>query len=140
MNSKFGIRVLSGSYKIVKLPLSTPVEALGGVWDSSFYSITKSPSEYSVVCEDAVVLDPDKEDRGWALLMIDAVMDFDLVGILAGVLNPLREAEIGIFAVSTFDTDYILVRQQKLDLVIETLRRNGYQVDDIGHGGNATDE
>ncbi|MFN3191244.1 MAG: ACT domain-containing protein [Aureliella sp.] len=128
MDSKFGIRVLHGDFKIVKVPKQTELTSIGDVLNSSFYSITSSPSEFSIVCEESIMVEAEKQDRGWALMIIDAVMDFDLVGILAGVLNPLRDAGIGIFAISTFDTDYILVRSTQLEIALDALRQNEFKV------------
>ena len=67
-------------------------------------------------------------ERDWRLLGVDAVLDFALVGVLARLTKPLAEAGVSVFAVSTFDTDYLLVRQTQLDKALEALRNAGHSV------------
>jgi uncharacterized protein len=67
-------------------------------------------------------------ERGWRALRIAGTIDFGLTGVLASVLAPLGEAAISIFAVSTYDTDYILVREHALADAIDTLRAAGHDV------------
>jgi hypothetical protein len=66
-----------------------------------------------------------RED-GWRAMRVVGTLDFSLTGILSGIATALADAKIGIFAVSTYDTDYILVKQENLDRAVEALKEAGY--------------
>jgi uncharacterized protein len=72
---------------------------------------------------------------GWCALRLEGPFDLSMVGVLASVASPLAEAGASIFAVSTFDTDYVLVREEQLDLAVDTLRASGHRVGDHAAGG-----
>ncbi|TYS30976.1 ACT domain-containing protein [Bacillus pumilus] len=65
--------------------------------------------------------------HGWRVLKIDAALDFSQTGVLHSIITPLSESEISILAVSTFDTDYIFVKEEDLDKALYTLKIAGYQ-------------
>jgi len=71
-------------------------------------------------------LNSEKSETGWSRLKVPGPLDFSLTGILAEISAVLAEAEISIFAISTFDTDYILIKTEKLPLAIEALLASGY--------------
>ena len=98
--------------------------------NAGFYFIGRTDEELSLVCrtEDA----PDNttaRDDGWRGFRVQGTLDFGLVGILAGLSAVLAESGVGIFAVSTYDTDYILVKAEDWDRAAEALSRAGYAVD-----------
>lgn len=70
----------------------------------------------------------DRED-GWSAMRIVGQLDFSLIGILAGISSVLAEQKIGIFVISTFNTDYILVKSAQLSRAVKCLSENGYEVD-----------
>ena len=87
-----------------------------------FWSATKTEDEFSVVCEDAFVpTDCQKVEKGWRAFKIEGPLDFSLTGILASLAVPLANATISIFAISTYDTDYVLVKSDSLAKAIEIL-------------------
>ena len=89
-----------------------------------FYSITKTADELSIVCEEsAVPPDCPKIEAGWRAVKVEGPLDFSLTGILASLANPLAEAGISIFAISTYDTDYVLVKSGDLSKAVEVLGR-----------------
>ena len=92
---------------------------------SGFVSITRTRDELSIVCNERNVPSGVKVDRGWRVLKVEGPLDLSLTGILASIAVPLAEAKINLFAISTFDTDYVLVKAEKLDRAIEVLRRRG---------------
>ena len=69
-----------------------------------------------------------KQDRGWRCLRLTGPLDLDLTGVLASVLTPLAAAQVSIFAIATFDTDYVLVREAQLEQAVAALRDAGHQV------------
>lgn len=94
-----------------------------------FYFIGKTDEELSLVCatEDTPENTTDRDD-GWKGFRIQGVLDFSLIGILAKLSGILAENEIGIFAVSTFNTDYILVKKENFERALEVLAKKGYMI------------
>jgi hypothetical protein len=93
----------------------------------AFFSVTRSARELSIVCEDALVPPGVRHERGWATLELEGPFPFELTGILASFLAPLAEAKIGIFALSTFDTDLVLVKRDALDAARCALAAAGHE-------------
>ena len=92
-----------------------------------FIFLSKTDDEISLVCEsDYVPPNATASKTGWKGLRIVGVLDFGLVGILAKIANILAEAGISIFAVSTYNTDYIFIKAIHFDKAIQTLTSNGY--------------
>ena len=86
-----------------------------------FCSITRTSEELSIVCPEAQVTPGIKHEGGWKALRVKGPLDFSLTGVLARLTKPLAENEISIFALSTYDTDYLLVRQADLTRALKTL-------------------
>ncbi|HJJ31415.1 MAG TPA: ACT domain-containing protein [Methanocorpusculum sp.] len=94
-----------------------------------FVFTAKTDEEYSLVCPSDIVPENVVEQEGrWTCLRIEGVLDFSLVGILAKVSSVLAAEGISIFAVSTFNTDYILVRKEKADDACRALSNAGYEL------------
>ena len=93
-----------------------------------FLSVTRTDHEISVVCRSEVAPDAPRREDGWALLKVEGPLEFGETGILAKIATTLAGAEISIFAISTFDTDYILVKEARVEDAIEALRRSGIEV------------
>jgi hypothetical protein len=93
-----------------------------------FISITRTSDELSLVCLEANVPVDVKADRGWRCFKVEGPLDLSLTGVLASLANPLAEARINIFAISTFDTDYLLVKENKLTQAAEVLIRAGHRL------------
>jgi hypothetical protein len=94
--------------------------------DRSFLSITYTTDELSIVCESSLVPANVQCEKEWAAIKVQGILDFALTGILAALAVPLAEHGIAIFAISTFDTDYLLVKQQSLSQAITVLERQGH--------------
>ena len=94
-----------------------------------FYFVGKTDEEISFVCltEDTPTDTLERED-GWRAFRIQGVLDFSLIGILAKISTILAENKIGVFVVSTFNTDYILVKKENIDRALALLELNGYTV------------
>ncbi|MBQ8974404.1 MAG: ACT domain-containing protein [Oscillospiraceae bacterium] len=93
------------------------------------FFVAKTDEELSVVCpSDYMPENVTVMDDGWRGFRIQGVLDFSLIGILAKLSGVLAESAIGIFAVSTYNTDYILVKEENLDLALSALRGAGYSV------------
>jgi hypothetical protein len=94
----------------------------------SFFSVTGSPEELSILCPEDRVPQDCKAERGWRGLRVEGPLDFSLIGVLASLTAPLAARGISIFAVSTYDTDYLLVRSGQLEAAREVLREVGHVV------------
>ena len=96
---------------------------------SDFYFVGKTDEELSLVCktEDTPHNTTERED-GWRGFHIQGVLDFSLIGILSKLSGILAEHNIGIFAVSTYNTDYILVKEENFERSLEVLINEGYKV------------
>ena len=78
-------------------------------------SVTRTPHELSIVCPSATVPQGVPCEAGWRAFTVEGKLEFSAVGVLAAILNPLAEAGISILSISTFDTDYVLVRTAILE-------------------------
>ena len=97
------------------------------VWqDKTLLSVTYTADELSIVCMSDAVPDDVQCERNWRALKVQGPLDFSLTGILAALAAPLADAGIAIFAISTFDTDYILVKEQMLGQTIAVLQQHGH--------------
>jgi hypothetical protein len=92
------------------------------------HSIVRTDEELSVVCAAEDASSDAEVSRGWRALKVAGPLDFALTGVLASLAEPLSEAGISIFAISTFDTDYILVKEADLDRAVEVLSDAGHAV------------
>jgi len=111
---------------ICRLEPETPLP----IWATSlsFFAITRTAEELSVVCREDAVPAGIKCERGWRCLRVAGTMPFTLTGVLASLTAPLAVADIGIFAISTFDTDYLLVQEKDLENALQALRRAGHML------------
>lgn len=92
------------------------------------WSVTRTPEELSLVCAASAVPEGVACEPGWRALKVAGPLDFALVGILLAVAAPLAAAGVSIFAVSTYDTDYVLVRGAQLERAVAALRAAGHTV------------
>lgn len=97
--------------------------------NDDFFFISRTDEELSLVCSTSSVPDnvTARED-GWKALRIEGILDFSLIGILAPISMLLANERIGIFVVSTYNTDYILVKEKELEHAVSILQHNGYDV------------
>jgi uncharacterized protein len=124
------LRVLPGELAVVRLPpdAHVPPWAFSPV-PGTIWSMTRTDEELSLVRAAEAVPSDARAERGWRALRIAGTIDFALTGVLASVLGPLGDAAISIFAVSTYDTDYVLVREDTLPAAIDALRAAGHEVE-----------
>ena len=97
--------------------------------ENEIFFIAKTDEEISLVCktEDAPENTTERDD-GWKAFRIEGVLDFSLIGILSKISTVLAENEIGIFAVSTYNTDYILVKEENYVPALNALKNAGYKI------------
>ena len=119
------LSVLSETFTIHKLSpnVSIPEEIL----KTNYYSVSKRENELSVVWSEVIEVQNLQNSKGWKCIKVKGPLDFKLTGILAGISDILAQTNISIFAISTFDTDYILVRTYDLSAATTKLRQAGYK-------------
>ena len=124
MKTNLKLTILDGEYAVHRLSIEQdiPSNVLKGV----FFSITKTDEELSIVCDAHLPVASEKRESGWSCIKVLGPLDFALTGILAKIAKVLAKAEISIFALSTYDTDYILVSSNKLDAAKKVLKDVGY--------------
>ena len=91
-------------------------------------AVIRTVHELSIVCANERVPPDVRAERGWRALMVAGPLDFGLTGILAALAGPLAEAGISIFALSTYDTDYLLVKEENLARALDVLREAGHDL------------
>lgn len=121
------IHLRTGRYAVSQLGADADlpqwaVSALG------FVSITRREGELSLVTVGSAVPDGVKSHGGWRLLELEGPFEFSLAGILLSVVRPLAEAGVGIFALSTFDTDAVLVQERDIEKALHSLSAAGHRI------------
>ena len=120
------LRTLPDTYAIVRL--HPGAELPDWVDKGPFRSVTRTDNEVSVVCRDRDVPGGESAERGWRVVEVLGPLDFSLTGVVASIVDPLAKVEIPLFVISTFETDYVLVRDDDLDDSIEALELAGHEV------------
>lgn len=120
------MRILEGKFAVCRLDAEECIPTW--IPTKSFYSITRTDEELSVVCLDHNIPVEIKCEREWRILKIEGPLDFSLIGILSKISTLLADKKIPIFAVSTYDTDYVMVKDESLKNAIETLFNNEIEV------------
>lgn len=117
--------VLSDTLGICKLNSNQNIPEWA--YQGDFVSVTRTPEELSIVCSESAIPKDAVCERGWRALKIAGILDFSLVGILSIVSSTLATAGVSIFAISTYNTDYILVRAQDLEVALQSLSKEGFE-------------
>lgn len=120
---------VAGRFAVCKLPSSSAIPAWATAGD--VFSVTRTGDELSVVCRQEVVPSGTQAEVGWRCLRVAGAMPFTLVGVLASLTGPVAAAGVGVFAVSTFDTDYLLVQEAGFRAAVAALRGAGHSVDGV---------
>ena len=120
---------VAGRFAVCKLPPGSAVPAW--VTAGDVFSVTRTVEELSVVCRQEMVPSGTQAEVGWRCLRVAGAMPFNLVGVLASLTAPMARAGVGVFAVSTFDTDYLLVKQADFPKAVAALRGAGHVVEGL---------
>lgn len=126
------LEVLDGDFCICQLEDLSQMD-----FSSEFCFAAKTDEEVSFVCPaEQVPQNATACDAGWRAFRVAGTLDFSLIGILAKLTKTLADSGVGLFAVSTYNTDYILVQQERLADAVRALRRAGYPVSEQGASRN----
>jgi hypothetical protein len=122
---RLDLSILPEIFAIARLDPLAPLPALEDA--GSLTSITRTPEELSLVCVEGAVPPGASASRGWRAIRVAGALDFSLTGILASLASPLADARISIFALSTHDTDYVLVKDETLPRAVDALTGAGHR-------------
>jgi len=98
------------------------------IFKSKYYWIGRTDEELSIICDSNILLNSSKSESNWSILKIIGEIDFALIGILADISNALSKAEISIVALSTYNTDYIMIKTINLEKAKRVLQKAGYTI------------
>ena len=127
------IEVGPGDYTVLRLPAGTPpAPALFSAEERALVSVVSAQDGVTVVCPTRLAVASDAREDGWRLLSVRGPLDFALTGIMAALAGELAAAGVSLFAVSTYDTDHVLVQAKDLDRAIRALREAGHEVVPLG--------
>jgi len=115
-----------GQFAVCRLPANAPLPEWAGKGPLS--SFTRTAEELSIVCPAANVPEEHKPKTPWVCLKIEGAFSFSEVGILASVIGPLAEKGVPVFAISTFDTDYVLVGEDYTGATLQALQDAGHDL------------
>jgi hypothetical protein len=94
-----------------------------------FTALVRTSEELSVVCAEESIPGFVRAEKGWRIIKVSGPLEFSQVGVLAGIIQPLAQAGVSIFTISTYDTDYILVKETHLAQAVDTLRNAGHSIE-----------
>ena len=117
---------MPGKFAVCRFSADAPVP--GWAWSGAFTSVTRTADELSIVCAADRVPEEDQPKSPWVCFKLEGPFSFSEVGILASVIGPLAGSGVPIFAVSTFDTDYVLVNEEHAGIALRALRDAGHQL------------
>ncbi|OED48191.1 hypothetical protein AB838_12335 [Rhodobacteraceae bacterium (ex Bugula neritina AB1)] len=129
MKLKLLLRELTGEYAVSRLAPGAAVPAwVGG---PGLVSVTHAEDEISVVCLAERVVKDTESSCGWTAFQVSDLYDFDAPGVVLSAVRPVSDAGLGVFAISTFYRDYLLVRHAELDAAEAAWRAAGHQVETV---------
>lgn len=125
MDKKPHLKLLDAQFDVHRLLSTMDLEDLQGTW-----FLSSTDEELSLVCEavnrDLIIDTVQKSELNWRAIKVTGPLDFSLTGIVAGISQVLASAEVPVFVVSTFDTDYVLVKERNLAEALIALKKAGY--------------
>ena len=123
---KLTLSLLTEEYAVCKLGPGHGIPEW--VTSNDFWSVTKTRNELSIVCPGSQVPEDVKTESGWRVLEVEGPLDFSKTGVLNCLTKPLADSKISIFVLSTYLTDYLLIRSKDLKPAIEILRAQGHKI------------
>ena len=120
------LSLLPGRFAICRLKPDEQIPSW--VFSPSFWSVTRTDEELSLILPEELVPSSWKAEKGWRCLKVLGPLDFSITGVVASLSTPLAQAGVSILAISTYDTDYLLVRNGDVDRAKEVLIEHGHRI------------
>ena len=124
---RLDLQLLPGRFAVCRLGPADPVPEWASA-PGTLMVLARTAQELSIVCDQRVVPEGVRAERGFRALVVSGPLPFDAIGILASITGVLAAAAIPLLAISTFDTDYVLVRDERVDAASRVLRAAGHTV------------
>jgi hypothetical protein len=123
---QLNLSLLDEEYGICSLPAAASIPD----WSlkQSLISITRTDEELTIVCRQDLIPPEFKSDLNWRCFKIDGAFDLNQTGVISSISSPLADAGISIYVISTYSTDYFLVKEKKLDQTISVLSDSGHNI------------
>jgi len=124
--SDYPLSLLPERLAVCRLPAEANLPdwaRFGALW-----AAIRTRDELSIVCEERFAPPETRAERGWRAFRVEGQLEFSLVGILASITSVLADAGVSTYAISTYDTDYILVKETTLERALEALQNGGYLI------------
>lgn len=131
---KLALKVGPDPLAICRLDVNAPLPSR--LQFGSFWSITRTRDELTVVCPEWLIPEQSEADVGWVVLSVVGPLDLEMTGVMAELATTLAEADVSLFAISTFGTDHILVRDEFLEQAVVALRSAGYVLEEFRGPGS----
>ena len=123
--SELRLEVLQNTFTIHRF--NSSAEIPNEIFSEAFFNIVKTDEELSIVCRNSLTLNSERCDQSWSCIKVSGPLELNTTGVLAKLSKVLADAHISIFAISTFDTDYILVKTKKVNKAVLVLKTAGCQ-------------
>lgn len=123
---KLILRILPNRLAVCRLDADAPHP--GWIDQSGFYAITRTPEELTIICDEKLVVQALTRENGWRCFKVEGPFDFSEIGVIFSLTRPLAEDGVSVFVISTFDTDYLMVKERNLTKAIDALTAAGHQV------------
>ncbi|HEX8254675.1 MAG TPA: ACT domain-containing protein [Thermoanaerobaculia bacterium] len=119
------ISILDARLAVCRLAPDAPLPS----WiRGSFVSVTRTADELSIVCDDDAAPEDVQAERGWRALKVEGPIPFEVTGVAAALVGPLADASISVFLLATFDTDYLLLKDEVFERAVDILRAAGHEL------------
>jgi hypothetical protein len=127
MTTSKQLLVLPEKYGVIKLNPDTEINTKGGK-ATELLAVIHTPEETTIVCLENIISPGKEAEKGWRVLKVEGTLEFELIGILASILTPLAETGISVYTLSTYSTDFIMVKANLLSKAIKALKKAGFEI------------
>ena len=123
---KLSLKILPQRMAVCRFEPTAPLP--NWISEVGFYSLTRTDEELAIVCPEARLAPGTTSETGWRCLKVQGLLDFSEIGIILSLTQPLAENSVSVFVISTFDTDYFMVKEKDLAKAMDALTAAGHQV------------
>ena len=123
---KLSLKILPQRMAVCRFEPTAPLPDWTG--EAGFYSFTRTDAELTIVCPETYLTPGTTSETGWRCFKVQGLLDFSETGIILSLTQPLAENGVAVFVISTFDTDYFMVKEKDLAKAIDALSAKGHQV------------
>jgi hypothetical protein len=134
---KLSLKILPDRMAVCRFDPAAPLP--DWIEETGFYSLTRTEAELTIVCPETHLAPGTTSDVGWRCFKVRGLLDFSEIGIIFSVTRPLAENGVSVFVISTFNTDYFMVKENDLAKAVDALTAEGHEVDSEDRGQRTDD-